>query len=151
MAQQPAQTEEKAVHGAWSVRCVTGNQDVCFITQQGKNDKGEPVLLVRIQKTPGLKSNDGRDIPGVMSIAAPLGVLLPAGLVAKIDGADAGATGYRFCDASACIIEEPVSQEFIAKMKKGSNVAMTIRSLNGQPTTITMSLSGFTKAFDSVK
>lgn len=150
-AQQVVDTELKATHGDWSIRCVRTNAQACVMTQEGLNAKGEPVLRVSFQRTPNVKDPKGNVVPAAMNVAAPLGVFLPTGLVAKIDGADAGAAHFKFCDPQACRIEELVSQKFITNLKKGANLVMTIHARDGSRADISLSLTGFTKAFASLE
>lgn len=121
------------------------------MTQEGLNAKGDPVLRVSFQRTKNVKDPKGNIVPAAMNIAAPLGVFLPTGLTAKIDGADAGAAHFKFCDQQACRIEELVSEKFITNLKKGSNLVMIIHARDGSRADINLSLTGFTKAFGSLK
>ncbi|MEM7526001.1 MAG: invasion associated locus B family protein [Pseudomonadota bacterium] len=152
VAAQNAQqnTTIKATHGAWEVRCSTENASACLMAQIGKNAEGAPVIQVLLRKTPNLKGPKGEPVSAVMEIFAPIGVFLPAGLAVKIDGAEVGRGIYRYCDPRACVVAEPIQDDFISKLKKGSNATMTIVSINNESANITLSLSGFTKAYNGL-
>lgn len=140
----------KATHGAWEVRCSTQNAEACGLLQVGKNAEGQPVLQVTVRKTPGLKGPENVAIDAFIEIVAPIGVLLPAGVGIKIDGRDIGRGIFQVCNPQACLVSEPVQNDFIEQMKKGSNAVMRIMNASGSATDITISLSGFTKAYNSL-
>ena len=151
-AQQQGQpTELKATHGAWEVHCVQGKPDACYMGQIGNGGNGKPLVSVRIQKTPNLKGPTGQPIEAVIQIQAPLGVLLTAGISLQIDSGEPGLAPYKFCTPQNCVVEEPVSAELIGRMKKGNNANMSVISaLSGEKGQATLSLSGFTKAYNSL-
>ena len=99
--QQPGSTL-KATHGAWEIRCDVNSPENCILTQVGNRADGQPVLRVALRKTPGAKGPNGEEIAAVIQIDAPLGVLLPAGVEVKIDGAGIGRAAYQVCDSRAC-------------------------------------------------
>ena len=151
-AQQGAQPGStlKATHGAWEIRCDVNAPENCILTQVGNRADGQPALRVALRSTPGAKGPNGVDIAAVIQIDAPLGVFLPAGVEVKIDGAEIGRAAFQVCDSRACIASEPVPADFIDKMKKGNAATMTIMALNGEKAEIAISLSGFTKGFNSL-
>lgn len=150
MAQQKAQTVEKATHGSWAIRCLESNQSLCAMTQIGNSDKGDRLVSVEFQKYPAPQEANGRSFIGQMVITAPTGVLLPAGVAVAVDGRDEGVAIYKVCYPQQCIVVEPVSSEFVNKLKKGSAVTMTLRDAGGKEAKATLSLTGFTKAFNSL-
>ena len=149
-AQQSAATTEKAKHGAWSIRCLQSDATVCAMTQIGNNASGEPLLRAEFHKSPTPQQVEGRTILGRMVITVPIGVLLPAGVQLSIDGRAVGAAGYQVCNPQQCVVAELVSDEFVGQLKKGSNVTMTIRGVDGKEASATLSLTGYTKAFNSL-
>lgn len=145
------QTLLKATHGAWEVHCLADNDRACYMSQVANGGNGKPLVSVRIQKTPNLKGPKGEAIPAVIQIQAPLGVLLTAGLSLQVDAAQPGLAPYKFCTPQNCVVEEPVSDELIGRMKKGSAAKMgVISALNGEKSEANVSLSGFTRAYDSL-
>lgn len=147
---QPGGSTLKATHGAWEVRCDAKNAESCIITQIGNRADGQPVLRIAFRKTNGAKGPKGEPIAGVMQVDAPLGVLLPAGVEVKIDGTEVGRAVFQVCDTRACIASEPVADAFIDQMKKGSNAQFAIMAVNGEKAEVSISLSGFTKGFNSL-
>ncbi|WP_340109542.1 invasion associated locus B family protein [Pikeienuella sp. HZG-20] len=151
-AQDQAQgaTTLKATNGAWEVRCSTAKPDACIMTQVGNREDGKPVLRVALRKTDGAKGPNGAPIAAVIQIDAPVGVLLPAGIEMKIDGREIGRAAFQVCDARACIASEPVPTDFVNQMKNGVKAVLSIMAVNGEKADVPISLSGFTKSFDSL-
>ena len=140
----------KATHGAWEIRCATEDPKRCLMAQTGNNTEGQPVIQTIVRRTPDLKGPNGEAIAALVEVIAPIGVFLPAGVAIKIDGREVGRGVYRVCNPQACLVQEPVPDTFISAMKKGSNAVMTIAGSNGKTTDITISLSGFTKAYNGL-
>ncbi|MEM7546590.1 MAG: invasion associated locus B family protein [Pseudomonadota bacterium] len=149
-SQQPG-TTVKEKHGAWEIRCSTQNTDACAMAQTGNNASGQPVLQALIRKTPGLKGPNNEEIAAVMEVVTPIGVLIPAGVTVKIDGKEVGRGGYRYCSPQACVVQEPIQDQFVDQLKKGSGATLTIISAgNGETADVPISLSGFTKAYNGL-
>lgn len=149
-AQQQQQLNLKATHGAWEVRCAPDNANACLMVQDGKRSDGEVVIKVGMQNPKGATTPDGKVIAGVLTIEAPIGVALLPGVAIKIDGKEIGRAPFQFCSPSSCVVNEPVADQLIAQFKKGSNAVMTVVARNGEQAELTISLSGFTKAFNSL-
>ena len=147
---QQAASSVRETHGSWEIRCANDNPQACLMSQTGNNAQGQPVIQALVKKTPGLKGPQGEDVAAVVEIIAPIGVFLPAGVGIKIDGREVGRGAYRVCNPQACLVAEPVANDFIDQLKKGSNAVMTITASNGESADIAISLSGFTKAFNSL-
>ncbi len=146
---QPA-TTLKATHGAWEVRCSAQNPEACVIAQTGNNAQSQPVLQILLRKTPGLKGPNDQPIAAVMEVIAPIGVFLPAGVAVAIDGKEIGRGVYRYCNPQACVVAEPLQDTFVNQLKGGTNAVMTVVGVNGEEAKITISLSGFTKAYGTL-
>lgn len=149
-AQQSPGSTVKATHGAWQILCSDQRPESCAMVQTGNNDKGEPVVRSLIRKTPGLTGPQGQPVAAVMEVIAPIGVFLPAGVGIKIDGREIGRGVYRVCNPQACLMSEPVQDEFVSQMKAGNNAIITLTRPDGQTTDVTISLSGFTAAFNGL-
>lgn len=150
-AQQGQETVLKETHGAWEVHCATSDQSKCYISQIGNGADGKPLVRVRVQKTPGLKGPEGQDIAAMIQIQTPLGVLLTAGLSLEIDGGKPGLAPYRFCTPKNCVVEEPVADQLVERMKKGATAKFSVVSaLSGERASADLSLSGFTKAYNGL-
>lgn len=140
----------KATHGDWEVRCSEGENKLCVMAQVGKTADGKTVLEVRIRKLEGAKTQDGQVIPAAILITTPLGSILRAGVRVSIDGAEPRAGAFTYCLPNGCVLEQPMSEDFLAKLKSGSSAAMTFTMLQRGDITANISLKGFTKAFGAL-
>ena len=139
----------RATNGAWQVICVPGTEN-CAIQQIGKSPQGEEALLVRIRKVNG-RNEQGETFPAVAEILAPLGVFLPGALRVQIDGGEIRATGFAFCLAEGCLAQDSMSDAFIADLKKGNTAKVLLIFPGRGEIAINISLSGFTKSFNSIQ
>lgn len=139
----------KATHGSWQVICL-GDTDACAMQQVGKSPKGEDAMVVRISKVEA-KDNNGGNIPATIEVVAPLGVILPAGLRVQIDGGEVRGTGFQVCLQNGCLAQDSMNDQFLADLRKGSTAKMTVVVPRQGEVPINISLSGFTKAFGSLK
>lgn len=120
------------------------------MAQMGNNAEGQPVLQVLLRRTPGLKGPNDQPIAAVMEVFAPIGVFLPAGVAVTIDGKEIGRGVYRYCNPQACVVAEPLQDTFVNQMKGGSSAIMTVVGVNGEEAKVTISLSGFTAAYNGL-
>lgn len=148
--QEPNETV-KATHGAWQVVCSTSQPDVCVVRQFGELAEGNRVLEVRVRKLDGVTTQDGQELPAVIRITTPLGSLLRNGLTVKVDASEAVTGAYEVCLPRGCIVEDPMSQEFLARFKAGAVANMTFGVVQQeQEISVDISLQGFTAAFNSL-
>lgn len=143
------QEEVRATHGDWAIRCAPA-QNVCVMQQTGKGAEGNDLLDVRIRKLDGVTAENGENVPGAIQIAAPLGVLLRAGVRVQVDGGKVRAAPFEICIAGGCVVRDVMSEEFLGQMKSGSTAKMTIVSPQAGEVSVNISLRGFTKAFGSL-
>lgn len=142
----------KATHGAWQVRCAdTQGQNVCIMSQVGKDTEGKDVIELQIRRLEGAKAQDGTAIPAAMQIVTPLGVALQAGVRLKVDAKKERGAPFETCAQGGCVVRQPVSTEFITELKGGSNAKLTVVAMPQKEIPVTLSLAGFTKAYDELK
>jgi len=146
-AQQGTNDELRATHGAWEVRCVKGS-DTCAMSQVGNTKGGERAMLVSIQRVSGAKTDDGSPVAAIMTVQAPLGILLPYGVRIKIDSDKVIPLPLSRCIPAGCVSQAPMLDEAVANMKKGSNAVYGI--FLEKEVLVDISLSGFTKAYNSL-
>ena len=152
LAPNGASAQEQEVRdtfGAWQVLCVQGS-DACAIQQIGKSAKGEDAILMRISRVDA-QTESGEKVPATVEIIAPLGVVLTTGIRVQVDGGQVRATGFQICLSNGCLAQDVMSEKFIADMKKGSTAKMLLVLPQQGEVSVNMSLSGFTKAFNSLK
>ncbi len=145
VAQQQAPKEVKgATHGDWQIVCLEGTE-LCRMEQYGKSPQGERALLVRLQRVTGQEIK----APAVISMLAPPLVLLSFNLRAKIDNGEMKILPFERCLPQGCLAAGPMSDATVADLKKGTK--MTVEFILEKRENITVSLRGFTKAYNSLK
>lgn len=82
----------------------------------------------------------------------PLETLLPAQLSLSIDGGPSKRYQYAFCNPIGCVAQIGLTEEEIALMKKGkeAKVSLVPAPAPDQRIDLTLSLKGFTAAYDVV-
>jgi len=149
-AQAPAKPAEGVVsNGAWQVSCIEGAD--CAMAQIGKDKDGTPILEMVVRKLPAPLEADGRTAIAVVDFITPLGVVLTSGLEVKIDTAKGESAPFQICTEQGCLVREPVDQSLIDRFKKGSKASVSVVAANQGDVTATISLSGFTKSYNSLK
>jgi invasion protein IalB len=142
-----AQGVVKNTFGDWQLRCETpagAKNEQCAIVQNvAAEDRPNLTLLVIV-----LKTADGRS--RLLRVAAPLGVLLPAGLGLKIDQNDVGRAGFVRCLATGCIAEVVLEDPLINQFKTGGTATFIVFQTPEEGIGIPVSLGGFAQAFDSL-
>jgi len=150
-AQGTAEPSDRVVatHGAWDIRCNQDNS-ICVLNQVGKGTAGNSVLEVRIRRLDGVRTEEGQTIPAAIQVAAPLGVLLQAGLRIQVDANEPVALPFQICVEAGCIVRDALPDAFVEQMKRGAVAKMTVVSPNQQPVSVDISLSGFTAGFNAL-
>jgi invasion protein IalB len=142
-----AQGVVKNTFGDWQLRCETpagAKNEQCAIVQNvAAEDRPNLTLLVIVLKTADGKSR-------LLRVAAPLGVLLPAGLGLKIDDKDVGRAGFVRCLATGCIAEVVLEDPLINQFKTGATATFIVFQTPEEGIGIPVSLGGFAQAFDSL-
>lgn len=135
-----------ATHGSWTIRCAADNSDQCAMTQTGQVD-GQDALLVTVRKVSGL-ARDGVNLPAIMEVAAPLGILLTYQIRVKIDGGNQQGIVVQRCLQSGCVGTTPLTAESVNLFKRGNTANFGFAT--NQEIEVPVSLSGFTRAYDSL-
>lgn len=135
--------------GAWQFNCGQGAD--CAMAQIGKDSSGTPILEMVVRKLEAPLEADGRTAIAVVDFITPLGVVLTSGLELKIDGGRGEAAPFQICTEQGCLVREPVDQGLIDRLKKGNNANVLVVAANQGDVNATISLSGFTKAYNSLR
>jgi len=139
-----------AKYGAWEVACAQAG-DNCAMAQIGNDSSGTPVLEMVVRKLQEPLEAEGRTATAVLDIITPLGVVLTSGLSMSIDGGRSEAAPFQICTEQGCLVREPVDDELIGRLKAGGNAKVTVVAANQGEVSSTISLTGFTKAFNSLR
>lgn len=145
--QQPANETVKATHGDWEIVCAAAEADRCVMRQIGEMADGKRVMEVRVRKLDGVETDDGQVVPAAIRIMTPLGSILPAGVSVSVDGSEPRTGLFEICLPQGCIVEDPMSEEFLGRLKSGVTARMTFGVIQQGEVNVDISLNGFTAAF----
>ena len=134
----------------WDLVCAKSGQP-CMMAQIGKDSKGTPIMEMRIRLLPEPKEVEGRLIVALAEILTPLGVMLIPGIEMQIDLGPVYAANYQLCTETGCLVSEPLAEETVKALKAGSKATVSLVAAAQGEVRATLSLKGFTKAFDSLK
>jgi invasion protein IalB len=127
----------------WVVSCgLTDAGKQCALSQQQTQQNGQRVLAVElIVNTEGAVSG---------SLVLPFGLALSAGATLRVDEQPAQ-TPLQFstCLPAGCIVPLTFDGDQLAAMRVGSQLVVNVRAEGmSEPTTLTVSLKGFSAALD---
>lgn len=148
-ATAPQETVKDTI-GAWQIRCVQDGK-VCVMAQAGKGKEGNDVIEIRIRRLSGVKAPDGTEVAAAIQVAAPLGVLLPAGLRMQVDEKKPRGAPFEVCGPSGCVVRQPMTKDFLDELRNGKEAKVTILAVPQTEVVVPISLSGFTKAYNSLE
>lgn len=80
-------------------------------------------------------------------LALPHGLFLPAGVSIGVDAAPAQALVIQTSDENGAYAETPISPEFLASLKTGSELRVTFQSAQKQEIAVPVSLTGFAPGY----
>lgn len=141
---------EREVFGDWAVRCIKapeGEADRCNLYQLLRNAEGVSVAEFNFFRLP----ESGQVVSGA-NIVVPLETFLPEQLTLAVDGANARRYPYRFCNRAGCIARVGFTQAEVDEFKRGAASSLRIVPAAAADTEVilTISLTGFTAAYDSI-
>lgn len=140
----------RETHDKWEVRCIKapeGEKEECRLFNLLSDKDNNPIAQLDMQALPkGNKAVAGLDI------ATPLGSLLTAQVVLKVDAGKARRYPYTWCDTNGCYARFGMTAGEIASLKKGAKATVTIVSVTApnEPLSLDLSLKGFTAAWTAV-
>lgn len=118
------------------------NTEICYTTRDFVSDQGQPVLALAVYDVKGPQAQK------VVRFVMPLGLLLQPGLRFAVDQGQAVAGRYVMCLPNGCFAEAQVKDDFIASLKKGANINVSVQNQMGREITFAVPAAGFGKAFD---
>ena len=137
--------------GDWNVRCITANAgeiDKCEIQQLLFLDENTPVADISIFKLPA-----GERAVAAANVMVPLETLLTKKFRFAFSENSVKEFPYSFCNRNGCLVRMGLLEEDIEAMKKGSISELSITHISSPEASINVSLSltGFTAAFDTIR
>jgi invasion protein IalB len=135
---EPSQPEWTKVCG----KDQNTNTEICYTTRDFVSDQGQPVLALAVYDVKGQQPQK------VVRFVMPLGLLLQPGLRFTVDQGQAVAGRYVMCLPNGCFAEAQVKDDFIASLKKGANLNVSVQNQMGREITFAVPAAGFGKSFD---
>ena len=137
--------------GDWNVRCVTANPgeiDKCEIQQLLFLNENSPIADISIFKLP-----EGERAVAAANVMVPLETLLTKKFRFAFSEESVKEFPYSFCNQNGCLVRMGLLEEDIEAMKKGSSSELSITHISSPKASINLSLSlnGFTAAFDIIR
>lgn len=133
---------------AWELRCGTppnAQKKVCQMEQdvfrEGSNE--QQIAKVAVGFPPGA------DNPGML-ILSPLATWLPPGIGFQLDSGQEQRVPVQRCSPQGCVTEILIEAPLLKAMKAGTQINLTIHDRARQPIKGTVSLLGFTAAYDAL-
>lgn len=127
----------------WVKLCSKDNEkrDVCLVAQELRTDDGQVVGSVAIREI-------GGDAKKMLLVAVPPNFLIQPGLRIGVDKGKREEAKYTICFPNACYAEMPISDPFIAGMKKGQVLVVTTLNLQEKPQNFPFGLAGFKESHE---
>lgn len=136
-------------HGDWDIACIKTDQekDPCSMLQILLDPSGNPIAEYSLFRIAA-----GGQAVAAASVVVPLETLLPAQLTVAINGGTPKRYQYTFCNPIGCVAQLGITAEEIEAMKKGASATISLvpAPAPDQKIDLTLSLKGFTAAFDVV-
>jgi invasion protein IalB len=146
MLAAPAPAQEVA---AWRVECTGDGKTLdCRAVQQlfqripNQGDRLLAAVLVR--RPPDSKQAQ-------MAIQLPLGLNLTEAIQIKVDNGPQETQSIQTCTNVGCFVSMSVSDKFLASMRGGKDLKITVQDASKKPVELTLPLLGFSLAYDKVK
>lgn len=143
-APQAAADQPQLMYSPWMKICGKGpdtnNQQVCVITKDGRLENGMPVAIVQLFEPEGGQK--------VMRVTVPLGMQLAHGTRMIIDQGQPAQEPYKICFPVGCMSDYALTDDMIARMKKGQMLTVQAINMQGTPISLPLPLADFAKAYD---
>lgn len=133
---------------AWRVEC-TGDGKVldCRAVQQLFQripNQGDRLLVaVLVRRPPDAKTAQ-------MAIQLPLGLNLTEAVQVKVDGGAPERQPIQTCTNIGCFVSMPLNDKFLASMRTGKDLKLTVQDPSKKPVEMSLPLLGFGLAYDKV-
>ncbi len=129
----------------WALNCRSGAQDKslqCSLSQRVMMKEAGRLLTQVTFLLPSDKTGNTH-----INIRLPLGMLLSTGVSIKVDENAPHTHRIRTCNLNGCYVEEPLSPEFLAQLRKGSTLTITFTNLTQKTIALPLSRGGFDEAY----
>ncbi|MEO1562825.1 MAG: invasion associated locus B family protein [Pseudomonadota bacterium] len=145
----PGAPEVRATFGDWEQTCFEmADGENCVLIQFGKTGEGQILSRVTIEALPA----DAEAAAGI-TVIAPLGILLQAGLGFQIDDGRVNRYPFAVCEQDGCLARFGLTATEIEVLKAGEMLILNIvpAGSNGQALPLNVTLAEFSDAWDAIK
>ncbi|HRJ69067.1 MAG TPA: invasion associated locus B family protein, partial [Beijerinckiaceae bacterium] len=128
----------------WTKVCgedPAAKKTICYTTRDFLSDNNQPIMAVAVYDV----QNDPKKF---VRFLLPLSFLLQPGIRFGVDSAQPVSGRFQICFPNGCFAEAEVNEAFLANLKKGTNVKVSVQNDRGQEIAFVVPLAGFGKAFD---
>jgi invasion protein IalB len=134
---------------AWRVECTgDGKMLDCRAVQQLFQripNQGDRLLIaVLVRRPPDAKAAQ-------MAIQLPLGLNLTEAIQIKVDNGPTESQSIQTCTNVGCFISMTLNDKFLASMRSGKDLKITVQDASKKPLELSLPLLGFGLAYDKVK
>jgi invasion protein IalB len=124
----------------WEKVCGAVNEkQECHVSRKRLAATGQPIAQFLVIE---------RDDKKLLQVAVPPVALIQPGVQIKIDDGEPTGVKYVVCTPGECLALGEINDDFIAKLKGGGNVVITMVNPQGRPVNFDISLAGFTATYD---
>lgn len=146
---QPGQTYIKQEFDDWALRCIVQPDvdDPCQMYQLLADSSNSPIAEFTMFRLP-----EGGQAAAGATIIVPLETSLQGQLAIQVDAQPPKRYPFAFCNTIGCYARIGLTAEDIEAYKRGAEASLSIVPIAApnQTVTVTMSLGGFTAAFEQV-
>ncbi len=133
----------QAQEPGWRKVCTKQeDNDICVVQNRLIAPTGQLLTAV------GLITVKGKTNNRLLQVTVPAARAIPPGVAMSIDGAEAQRIPFAVCMPDKCVAQVPLTDGIVDTLKKGSEVVFTSVNFQRAANPITVSLSGFTGAYD---
>jgi invasion protein IalB len=131
---------------AWRVECTgDGHTLECRAIQQiFQRDTRQLVASVAVRYAPETKGAQ-------MSLLLPLGLNLTEGVLLKVDNGPPEHQSIQTCNNTGCLVTMVPNDKFLAAMRTGADLKVTVQDASKKPIEMSLPLLGFGVAYDKTK
>jgi invasion protein IalB len=133
------------IYSPWTKFCLKGQdagaKQVCFTGKDARIESGMPVVAAVLIEP----ENEPKKI---LRVTLPLGMQLVHGTRVIIDQNQPMTAPYVICFTNGCMADYEASADMIAKMKSGQGLVVQAINSTGQPISLVLPLTDFSKAYD---
>ncbi|WP_245819014.1 invasion associated locus B family protein [Marivita hallyeonensis] len=143
------ETYVRSTHGDWAIQClpVQEGPEPCQMYQLLRDENGGSVAEVSL-----FRLNNGGQVAAGGTFVVPLETLLTEKMTIRVDSGQAKRYDFSFCTTVGCYARVGFTADDVASFRRGNaaNVTIVPALAPDQRVTVTMSLSGFTAAFEEI-